>query len=327
MEATVKLDSAKLKEMYTTMVRIRAFEGGLISSWRERKALMTPRYTGGTEGVAVGVCCVLEPRDHLFTSHRAYAPMIAKGARLDRLLAEAFGKETGYCKGRGGATHLAIRELNIQGAVPVVGSGVPIAAGVGLGCKLQHLDSVCVCFIGDGATGTGAFHEGLGLAAVWDLPLILVIQNNQYANSTPVSKMTKLKKLSDRAKAHGIPGVTVDGNDVIAVAEATMKAAKRARAGKGPTVLEASTYTTSGGSTNAAGVRWRSKEEVDSWIARNPIDRLRAKLVADKAMTDAEAEKIAANAAKEVEEAIRFADSSPKPDPADLFKGLYYEGQ
>jgi 2-oxoisovalerate dehydrogenase E1 component len=319
----MKFDAAKSKQIYATMVRIRAFEDTAIRAWKTKAVLITPKYTRGTEAVSAGVCAVLGEKDYLLASHRPYAPFIARGARLDRMMAEIYCKATGYSKGKGGGHHMAVPELNILGSTGIVGSHIPASCGAGLTCKMQKLDRVCVCFFGDGATSTGAFHESLGMASIWDLPVIYLMENNQYANTTPISEQTKLKKLSDRAKSYGMPGVTVDGNDVYAVADATAKAIRRAKAGKGPTLIEALTYITSSSSTTKEGKSWRSQEELEEWKRRDPIDRFRMKILADNLMTEAEAEAIKSEVAKEVEDAVRFAIQSPSPDPKDIYADIY----
>src|SRR5581483_4888058 len=232
-ESSVQLDNAKLTEMYRTMERIRAFEAVL--------SAQGPRYgqvfvmTSGMEAIATGVCAAMRKDDYLLSTHRTQAHAIAKGIDENKMLAEILYKATGYCGGRGGRQHLASLELGFVGGTGVVGANVPIAGGV------------AVCIFGDGASTTGAFHEGVGLAALWDLPVVYVIENNQYAGYIPLAGQTKLERLSDRAKGYGIPGVTVDGTDVVAVAEATAVAIERARSGNGPTIIEAVTLVMGGG--------------------------------------------------------------------------------
>jgi TPP-dependent pyruvate/acetoin dehydrogenase alpha subunit len=321
----MQFDSAKLRQMYTTMERIRGFEKELMARGARYEQVFV--MTRGMEAVATGVCAMMGEKDYLLSTHRTQAHCIAKGVRLDRMMAEFFFKATGYCKGHGGRQHMADLSLGIVGGTGVVGSNIPIACGLGLSCKLQHQDRVAVCIFGDGASTTGAFHEGLGLAALWDLPIVYVIENNQYAGYIPITDQTKLKKLSDRAKGYGIPGVTVDGTDVIAVAEATAKAIKRAKAGKGPTLIEAVTLVMGGGTISNEGREWRSKEELAEWMKRDPVLQFRSKLIKDKVLTEAEADEIKAQAEKEAEAASKFEAQSPEPNAKDALSDIYYEGK
>lgn len=321
------LDKEKLKQIYTIMVRIRAFEERAMAEYHKGNVPGFLHVSIGQEAIPAGVCAMLEENDYIFSTHRGHGDIIAKGARLDRMMAELFGRETGYCKGRGGSLHIAALDRNILGATGIVGSGIPIASGVALGCKMQNFDRVIVCFFGDGATCTGAFHEGVGLAAIWDLPVIFVCQNNQYQQSTPVRDYTKLKRLSDRAKAYGIPGATVDGNDAVAVAQEADMAIKRARGGGGPTLLEGVTYRYYGHHVGDPGTSYRTKEEVEQWKKRDAIDRLRAKLMAEKMMTGAEVEEIGASAGRELEEAVKFALESPEAKAEDALMDIYYKAE
>ncbi len=323
-ELGVTLDQATLLEMYRTMVRIRAFET-VLSAQGERYGQIFVM-TSGMEAIATGVCAMMQKDDYLLSTHRTQAHFIAKGADMNKMLAEIMYKGTGYCLGRGGRQHMANLELGFIGGTGVVGANVPIACGVGITCKLKHPGRVAVCIFGDGASSTGAFHEGMGLAALWDLPIVYVIENNQYAGYMPISGQTKLKQLSDRAKGYGIPGVTVDGTDVIAVAEATAIAIERARTGKGPTLIEAVTLVTGGGTITNEGRQWRSDAEMAEWKGRDPIFRLRTKLLADKSLTDVQATDIGAKAKVEAEAAGKFMIESPDPDPTGAMLNIYFEG-
>lgn len=321
----MSLSPRKLTQMYSTMEKIRAFETELMSRGERYEKVFV--MTRGMEAVATGVCAMMRERDYLLSTHRTQAHCIAKGARLDRTMAEILFKATGYCKGHGGRQHMAALELGIVGGTGIVGSNIPIACGLGLSCKLRRQDRVAVCIFGDGASTTGAFHEGMGLAALWDLPILYVIENNQYAGYIPLTDQTKLKKLSDRAKGYGIPGVTVDGTDVIAVAEATGRAIRRARLGKGPTLIEAVTLVMGGGTITNEGRQWRTDEELAQWMTRDPVQRLRARLLADRILTEAQADDIKVEVKKEAEAASRFAAESPEPDPDDALSDVYYEGK
>ena len=322
-----EIDNTKLKEIYTTMVRIRAFEERAITEYR--KGLPGFIHSSvGQEAIPAAVCAFLRADDYIISTHRGHADIIAKGARLDKMMAELFAKETGYCKGKGGSMHIAAVDLNILGATGVVGDGIPIASGAALGCKMQKLDSVVVAFFGDGAMNTGAFHEGVGLAASWSLPVVFVCSNNMYAMSTPLKNYTKLKNLSDKAKAYGIPGVTVDGNDAVAVAEVASQAIEHARDGKGPTLIVGNTYRHYGHHMGDPGTSYRTKEEIEEWKRQDPIARLRTQLMQKKVLTESELEKIQTTTMREVDEAVKFAIESPEPKVEEALEDIYYtEGE
>ena len=220
--------------------------------------------------------------------------------------------------------HIAAVDFNILGATGVVGDGIPIASGAALGCKMQKLGRVVVSFFGDGATCTGAFHEGVGLAADWDLPVVFVCENNLYALSTPINTYTKLKNLSDRAKAYGIPGVTVDGNDAIAVAEVARKAIEDARQGKGPTLIVGNTYRYYGHHVGDPGTAYRTKKEIEEWKKQDPIRRLRNHLIEEKILTESEIEEIQTATEGELDEAVKFAIESPEPKIEVALEDIYY---
>jgi len=318
-----EIDNTKLREIYTTMVRIRSFEERAIAEYR--KGLPGFMHSSvGQEAIPAAVCAFLKEDDYIISTHRGHADIIAKRARLDKMMAELFAKETGYCKGKGGSMHIAAVDLNIIGATGVVGDGIPIATGVALGCKMRKLDRVAVAFFGDGATNTGAFHEGVGLAAIWDLPVVFVCSNNLYSMSTPLKDYTKLKNLSDKAKAYGIPGVTVDGNDAVAVAKVASQAIERARHGKGPTLIVGNTYRHYGHHMGDPGTSYRAKEEVEKWKKQDPIERFRAQLLQKKILTESESEEIRTATMGELDEAVKFAAESPEPSVEEALKDIYY---
>lgn len=312
----------KLTEMYATMARIRAFESELSGHGDRYKVVFV--MTSGMEAIATGVCSVMEPDDYLLSTHRTQAHLIARGIRLDRMLAEILYKGTGYCKGHGGRQHMADLDHGIVGGTGIVGANVPIACGVGMACKMSHPDRVAVCILGDGASTTGAFHEGIGLAALWDLPIVYVIENNQYAGYIPVAGQTKLDKLSDRALGYGIPGVTVDGTDVVAVADAMTTALDRARSGGGPTIIEAVTLVMGGGTVTNEGRQWRTEAEMNEWLSKDPIGRHRRRLLADGIATEADLARLDAEAAAEAAAATAFVATSPEPDLAWATSDIYY---
>jgi len=318
-----EISGEKLKEIYIKMVRIRAFEERAITEYR--KGLPGFIHSSvGQEAIPAAVCAFLRADDYIMSTHRGHADIIAKGARLDKMMAELFAKETGYCKGKGGSMHIAAVDLNILGATGVVGDGIPIASGAALGCKMQQLDRVVVCFFGDGAMSTGAFHEGVGLAAFWDLPVVFVCSNNMYAMSTPIKNYTKLEDISDKAKAYGIPGITVDGNDAVAVAEVASQAIERARDGKGPTLIVGNTYRHYGHHMGDPGTSYRAKEEVEEWKKQDPMARLRAQLLQKKVLTESELEEIQTAVTRELDEAVKFAVESPEPKVEEALEDIYY---
>lgn len=319
-----EIDSTKLKGIYTTMVRIRAFEERAIAEYR--KGLPGFIHSSiGQEVMPAAVCAFLREDDYIISTHRGHGDIIAKGARFDKMMAELFAKETGYCKGKGGSMHIAAVDHNILGATGIVGDGVPISCGIALGCQMQKTDKVTVAFFGDGATCSGAFHEGLGIAAIWNLPVVFACSNNFFQQSTPIKDYTKLEDLSDRAKAYGIPGVNVeDGNDPVAVAKAASEAIERARTGKGPTLLVGTTYRYYGHHMGDPGTSYRTKEEVEEWRKKDPIDRFRTQLLEQKILTESDVKEIDATTKQELDEAVKFAIESPEPELEEALTDIYY---
>jgi len=317
-----EMDAAKLKEIYTNMVKIRFFEERAIIEYR--KGLPGFVHSSiGQEAVPAGVCAFLREDDYTITTHRGHGDIIAKGAQLDRMMAELFAKKTGYCKGKGGSMHIADVSRNILGATGIVGDGLPIAAGVGAALKMQNLDTIMVAFFGDGSTNSGAFHEGIGLAAAWSLPVLFVCSNNQYQQSTPTRDYTRLTDIADRAKGYGIPGISVDGNDAIAVAEVAREAIEKCRKGEGPIFIVANTYRTVGHHMGDPGTSYRPKEEVEEWKKKDPIKRLRQQMVQNKMATDAELDEIENSVLRELDEAVKFAQESPEPTPEEALEDIY----
>jgi len=317
-----EIDATKLKEIYTSMVKIRFFEERAITEYR--KGLPGFVHSSiGQEAIPAGVCAFLREDDYTITTHRGHGDIIAKGAQLDRMMAELFAKKTGYCKGKGGSMHIADVSRNILGATGIVGDGIPIAAGVGAALKMQGLDSIMVAFFGDGATNSGAFHEGIGLATAWCLPVLFVCQNNQYQQSTPMRDYCRLTDIADRAKAYGIPGITVDGNDAVAVAEVAREAIEKCRKGEGPILIVGNTYRTVGHHMGDPGTSYRPKEEIEEWKKKDPIKRLRQQMVQNKTATDAELDEIENNVLRELDEAVKFAQEIPEPTPEEALEDIY----
>jgi pyruvate dehydrogenase E1 component alpha subunit len=241
---------------------------------------------------------------------------------MKRIMAEILGKETGYCKGKGGSMHIADFSVGMLGATAVVGAGLPIAVGAGLTMKLGRKDRVVACFFGEGASNQGTFHESLNLASAWSLPVIFVCENNLYAMGTRQSRIMKLQNVADRAVAYGMPGEVVEGNDVLDVYGAACRAVHRARSGEGPTLIECKTYRHKGHS-RVDSAKYRAKEEVQEWLARDPVKKLRERMLQDNALSAQEIEKIEKRALAEVEQAARFALDSRYPVPEEALEDVY----
>ena len=265
-------------DLYRTMRRIRAFDEKVAELFTGGEIKGTAHSYVGQEAVAAGVCASLGPEDFMASHHRGHGHCIAKGARLDLMMAELMGRESGYCQGLGGSMHIADLGLNILGANGIVGAAMPLSTGAGLAARLDGSGKVAVAFFGDGAANQGVFHESLNLASVWKLPLVFVCENNQYALSTSFRDTTSVDQVAERAAAYGIPGRTIDGNDVVEVYEAVREAVERARAGEGPTLIEAMTYRWGGHSMRANIRDPRSEEEYAAWMERDPVRRAEREL-------------------------------------------------
>lgn len=309
--------------MLERMCLIRAFEEKAEELYNLGKTHGTMHLSIGQEATALGASsAVRSGYDYLLNHHRGHGHCIAWGGDVKLMMAEFMGKETGYCRGRGGSMHIADVARNNLGANGIVAGGIPMATGVGLSIKLQGTDQVCLVIFGDGAANTGPFHESLNLASIWDLPVIFLCENNQYAMSMPVARAFNIEFISQRACAYNIPGVTVDGNDVLAVYGAVSTAADRARAGDGPTLIESLTYRWRGHSRSDRQL-YRTREEVKEWQTRDPIPRFGRLLIQAGYLVDEEMEAIRARAYQQIEEAVAFAENSPEPDPASIMEGVY----
>lgn len=321
----MELDKQKLLQMYRNMLRIRRFEERLAEESARGNIPGLLHLYVGEEAVAVGACSALRKEDYITSTHRGHGHCIAKGGELRKMMAELFAKETGYCKGRGGSMHIAAPDIGIVGCSGIAGAGIPIAAGVGLSSKLRKTDQVCVSFFGDGASNTGAFHEGMNLASLWELPVVYVLENNLYAISTPAVRSSKLKNISDRAAAYGMRSALADGMDVLSVYQAVSEAVERARKGQGPTLVECKTYRFRGHHEGdpKKGEMYRTKQEMDEWEKRDPIIRLGDKMIKDRKATQAELDAINQETVKEIEDAVAFAKESPSPKPDDVTSYLF----
>ena len=318
----LNLSKEELIEMYKKMFEIRCFEEKVFELYAQNLVPGTIHLYAGEEAIAVGVCNNLRKDDYITSTHRGHGHCIAKGAELKRIMAEILGKKTGYCKGKGGSMHIADFNVGMLGATAVVGAGLPIAVGAGLSIKLKGTDNVVACFFGDGASNQGTFHEAINMAAIWKLPVIFVCENNVYAMGTRQSTVMLVKNIADRAIAYGIPGVAVDGNNVLTVYEAARKAVERARTGQGPTLIECKTYRHKGHS-RIDPAKYRPKEEVEEWLRKDPIKRFKEKLLQTNTLLETEIRQIEKEVLTEIEEAVEFAIESPHPFAEEALEDVY----
>ena len=317
-------DPRQLRDALRKMHLIRRFEEGAEDCYARGLIHGTMHLSIGQEASAVGSCMSLTGTDRITSTHRGHGHCVAMNADVGRMFAEFFGKETGYCRGRGGSMHIADVENGNLGANGIVGGGMPIAVGAALSAKRLETGSVAVCFFGDGANNEGAFHESLNMAALWSLPVVFVCENNQYGMSTSIRRSTAVERVSQRAAAYSMPGTSVDGNDFSAVAEAVDEAVARARSGQGPSLVENLTYRWRGHSRSDRN-RYRSKEEIRNWMERDPIPRMSSMLVSHGIMTEGEVAEIANEASLKVKDAIAFAMASPDPRVEEAARHVYAE--
>lgn len=311
---------AALRKMYL----IRRFEEGAEDCYTRGLIHGTMHLSIGQEASAVGSCMVLQPDDQITSTHRGHGHCVAKGAQASKMFAEFFGKETGYCKGRGGSMHIADFESGNLGANGIVAGGIPIAVGAALTSKRLKTNKVVLCFFGDGANNEGAFHESLNMASVWKLPVVFICENNKYGMSTSTERSTSVPQISQRAASYSMPGVTVDGNDLSAISQAVSEAVARARSGAGPSLVESMTYRWRGHSKSDRN-RYRTKEEIAEWMEKDPILRLSALLVEHKIVSEQDITDIEASVDAEIAEAIEFARTSPDPLTEDVARDVYTE--
>jgi acetoin:2,6-dichlorophenolindophenol oxidoreductase subunit alpha len=316
------LTNEQLVKMYTTMVKIRTFENRVAELFADGKIPGFVHLYVGEEAVATGVCANLTDKDYITSTHRGHGHLIAKGGDIKLMMAELFGKKTGYCKGKGGSMHIADLDLGIMGANGIVGGGPPLASGAALACQYLGTDSVAVCFFGDGASNQGTTHEAMNLATCWKLPVVFVNENNMYGISSCTLNSMCVPNIADRAAAYDMPGVVVDGNDVIAVYEAAAEAIARARQGKGPSLIECKTYRHRGHFEGDA-CTYRDEAELEEWKEKDPIPRLEQKLLEMELLTGGGIEEIRSTLAKDLVAAERFAEESPYPDLSELTEDVY----
>jgi len=312
----------KLVQMYRGMLRIRHFEDRVKDLFAAGEMPGFVHLYLGEEAVAVGACTALKDDDYITSTHRGHGHILAKGGEMKYMMAELYGKATGYNKGKGGSMHIACPELGILGANGIVSGGIPIATGAALSAKYRKSGQVVVCFFGDGAASEGTFHESVNIASAFDLPVVYICENNLYGVGTRQSDVRNIVDIADRGAAYGIPGLVVDGNNVIAVYEAVSEAAKRARNGEGPSLLECKTYRWR---THFEGEpdTYRPPEEVKAWLKREPIAPYRKELIEQGVIDKTKAEQIEKEVQKDLEEAVEFARTSPLPDPETALEGLW----
>lgn len=313
----------KLLWMYERLTLIREFEERLKWLVETGVPVGAVHYYTGQEACAVGVCAVLEPSDWIASTHRGHGHCIAKGVEVRRMMAELYGKTTGSNRAKGGSMHITDVRVGMLGVNPIVGMGVTHAVGAALSAKVRKTSQVAAAFFGEGGASIGAVHEAMNLAAIWKLPVLFVCENNGYAQATPVEYAVSVPRIADRAAAYSMPGVTVDGQDVLAVWEAAATAVERARRGEGPSVIECMTYRYYGHHQGDDTARYRSREEEQAARDRDCIRRFREQMLAQQLFSAAELGAIESANRQKIDEAVVFAESSPLPQPADLFTDVY----
>ncbi len=316
------LSREQLLEMFSSMCVIRRFERMADQLYAMGKVHGTMHLSAGQEAVAVGLGRAVRPDDYLVSHHRGHGHFIAKGADLARMMAEFLGKDTGYCRGRGGSMHIADFDANNLGANGIVGGGIPITVGVGLALQMLKRQQIVVGVFGDGAANEGVFHEAMNMVALWRLPVLFVCENNQYGMSMDVAKATAKLPIAQRADAYGMPGWCIDGNDLLLVYETMRRAAEHARSGSGPVLVETVTYRYFGHSKSDRNL-YRTKDEIESWKQKDPLLLLREQLVRSGIASEAEAEALDQQAQSAIDQAVAFAEASPQPDLSSLTDFVY----
>lgn len=322
--AELAADPTVARKALLTMWSIRRFEEAVDDLFARGLMHGTMHLSIGQEATATGACMPLGPNDFITSTHRGHGHCIAKGADMGRMMAELLGKETGYCRGRGGSMHIADVATGNLGANGIVAGGIPIAAGAALAQRMKGNSEVVVSFFGDGAANEGAFHEGLNLAGIWDLPVVFVCENNGYGMSMSTTRASRADSIADRAVAYGIPGVSIDGNDLQAVYDAVNEAVDRARKGQGPTLIEAKTYRWRGHSKSDKNL-YRTKEEINDWKTRDPITAFEAAVGAAGTLSEGEIEEVREQARDAVRSAVRTANAAQDamPSPQELLAAVY----
>lgn len=319
------LEKEELLRLYRGMKKIRDFENGITDVYSRGQMPGIAHLYIGEEAIATGICDNLNEDDYVTSTHRGHGHVIAQGLDLKKMMAEVCGKETGYCRGKGGTMHIADFSRGILGANGMVGAGIPIATGAGYSIKVRDSRQVSIAFFGDAACNQGTFHESVNMAAAWKLPVIYVIENNYFGISVDIRKVTNTEFLSVRAKAYDIPGITVNGNDVLEVKKVSKEAIERARKGEGPTIIECLTYRHKGHHLGDPGKEYRSNKELQDWINCCPINTFKDRLIKENMATAQEINNIDQEVKELVQEAIQFAIDSPYPKEKEAYEDIYYE--
>jgi acetoin:2,6-dichlorophenolindophenol oxidoreductase subunit alpha len=312
----------KLVSLYQQMWLIRFFEEKVDEFFAKGMIHGTTHLAVGQEASAAGSIAVLEDKDKITSTHRGHGHCIAKGAEVNGMMAELFGRTTGYCKGKGGSMHIADLDKGNLGANGIVGGGFAIATGAALTSHMKKLGYVVLCFFGDGASNEGSFHEAVNLASIWKLPVVFICENNQYGMSGPVKDMVNIEHIAERAKSYGIPGKVVDGNDIFDVMNNVNEAVQYARSGKGPSIIEAKTYRWKGHSKSDAK-KYRTREEEQDWRKKDPIALFRSVLIEEGILTEEKADQLKKDAKQIIEESVEFAKNSPMPSLDTLMEDIY----
>jgi pyruvate dehydrogenase E1 component alpha subunit len=319
------IDQKNLLKMYFTMVKIRNFENAITDVYSRGLMNGLAHLYIGEEAIATGVCANITSQDYAVSTHRGHGHLIAQGADLKKMMAEVLGRKDGYCKGKGGSMHIMDASKGILGANGIVGAGIPIATGAAYSAKYRGTNQVVVSFFGDAASNQGTFHESINMAAAWKLPVVYICENNLFGISVDLRKVTGNPNIADRAFGYGIPGVAVDGNDVLEVYQATHNAFARARKGEGPTLIECKTYRQKGHHIGDPGNVYRLKKELEAWKKRDPIKTFKVRLIEEKFATEEELRNLEEEARQLVKTAVQSAEDSPFPEPEEAFEDLFYE--
>lgn len=321
-----KLNKDRALKMYEQMYIIRRYEETVYYLFLEGIMPGTIHQSHGEEATSVGMLFDLDKDDYMISTHRPAGDCLAKGVTLDSMMAEMFGKSTGCNRGKGGAMHTGDISVGALPSIAIVGGTMPIAVGVGLSLKMKRSKKIIVCYFGDGANNEGAYHESMNAAAIWNLPIVFVLKNNHYGASTSYKEVNKIEQLSDRAAAYGMPGITIDGNDVFKVNEVATEAIERARSGEGPTLIELKTYRIAGHSRNDAR-NYRDKEEEKFWFNNDPIKNCKKYILEKEFATEEEISAIEKEIIKLVDNSVEFAKQSALPDLSEAFTDVYFEGK
>lgn len=323
------LSNEKMLEFYRTMTTIRMFEERIVDLYARGEVPGLAHLYIGEEAVATGVCAALERNDYITSTHRGHGHVIAKGAELGPMMAELFGKQTGYCKGKGGSMHIADIDIGILGANGIAGGGLPIAVGAAWSSKWRQSKQVAVCFFGDGSSNNGTFHESLNLASVHNLPVVFVCENNEFGISVCQAKHQAIRDVASRAAAYDMPGVIVDGNDIQEVYSAATKAIRRARTGEGPTLIECKTYRWRGhheGDPNQ-GTRYRSKEEIEEWKKKCPIAKIEHQILKNNMASKDALKQVDKEIEELINQSVNFAKESDFPSVNEMYEDIYVNGR